>query len=84
MSWATRDERTEFRASSTSFYLNSYLEALFKHCLYFSDMPGKSCPEGSAACLVTNQGSFNMGFPKKRLELLSNDRYLHGDEGCFL
>ncbi|TWW69178.1 cation-independent mannose-6-phosphate receptor isoform X1 [Takifugu flavidus] len=38
------------------------------------NLPGKSCPEGSAACLVTSQGSFNMGFPKKRLELLSNDR----------
>ncbi|KAI3364465.1 hypothetical protein L3Q82_011257, partial [Scortum barcoo] len=36
--------------------------------------PDKSCPGGSAACLVTSQGSFNMGFPKKPLELVSRDR----------
>uniref|UniRef100_H3CWI6 Insulin-like growth factor 2 receptor n=1 Tax=Tetraodon nigroviridis TaxID=99883 RepID=H3CWI6_TETNG len=40
------------------------------------NLPEKSCPEGSAACLVTSQGSFNMGSPTKPLELLSNDRYL--------
>uniref|UniRef100_A0A8C2ZDD4 Insulin-like growth factor 2 receptor n=1 Tax=Cyclopterus lumpus TaxID=8103 RepID=A0A8C2ZDD4_CYCLU len=34
----------------------------------------KSCPEGSAACLVTTQGSYNMGSPTTQLELLSNDR----------
>lgn len=47
------------------------------HHLCSSDLPDKSCPEGSAACLVSSQGSFNMGFPTKQLELLSNDRYLH-------
>ncbi|KAM9338794.1 cation-independent mannose-6-phosphate receptor [Symphorus nematophorus] len=36
--------------------------------------PEKPCPEGSAACLVTSQGSFSMGAPKNPLELLSNDR----------
>ncbi|KAF7662089.1 hypothetical protein LDENG_00246530 [Lucifuga dentata] len=36
--------------------------------------PQASCPEGSAACLVTSQGSYNMGSPTKQLELLSNDR----------
>uniref|UniRef100_A0A8C2ZCN4 Insulin-like growth factor 2 receptor n=1 Tax=Cyclopterus lumpus TaxID=8103 RepID=A0A8C2ZCN4_CYCLU len=36
--------------------------------------PDKSCPEGSAACLVTTQGSYNMGSPTTQLELLSNDR----------
>lgn len=36
--------------------------------------PDKSCPEGSAACLVTSHGSFNMGSPNKQLELLSSDR----------
>ncbi|XP_028253968.1 cation-independent mannose-6-phosphate receptor [Parambassis ranga] len=35
--------------------------------------PGKSCPEGSAACLVTSQGSYNMGSPTNRLELISSD-----------
>ncbi|XP_049445309.1 cation-independent mannose-6-phosphate receptor isoform X1 [Epinephelus fuscoguttatus] len=36
--------------------------------------PDKSCPEESAACLVTSQGSYNMGSPTGQLELLSNDR----------
>ncbi|XP_056283695.1 cation-independent mannose-6-phosphate receptor [Pseudoliparis swirei] len=36
--------------------------------------PDKSCPEGSAACLVTAHGSYNMGSPTTQLELLSNDR----------
>ncbi|XP_074540826.1 cation-independent mannose-6-phosphate receptor [Halichoeres trimaculatus] len=36
--------------------------------------PDKFCPEGSAACLVTSHGSYNMGSPTKGLELLSNDR----------
>uniref|UniRef100_A0A3Q4BKI1 Uncharacterized protein n=1 Tax=Mola mola TaxID=94237 RepID=A0A3Q4BKI1_MOLML len=38
------------------------------------NLPGKSCPEGSAACLVTSHGSYNMGSPTKQLELLSSDR----------
>ncbi|XP_076612208.1 cation-independent mannose-6-phosphate receptor [Chaetodon auriga] len=38
------------------------------------NLPGKSCAEGSAACLVTSQGSFNMGSPSKQLELVSSDR----------
>ncbi|XP_034555992.1 cation-independent mannose-6-phosphate receptor [Notolabrus celidotus] len=38
------------------------------------NQPDKSCPEGSAACLVTSQGSYNMGSLTKQLELLSNDR----------
>ncbi|XP_068609541.1 cation-independent mannose-6-phosphate receptor [Brachionichthys hirsutus] len=37
-------------------------------------IPGKSCPEDSAACLVTSQGSYSMGSPAKGLELLANDR----------
>ncbi|XP_041660412.1 cation-independent mannose-6-phosphate receptor [Cheilinus undulatus] len=36
--------------------------------------PDKACPEGSAACLVTSNRSYNMGSPSGRLELLSNDR----------
>ncbi|KAK9531251.1 hypothetical protein VZT92_010686 [Zoarces viviparus] len=36
--------------------------------------PDKSCPEGSAACLVTSHGSYDMGSPTAQLELLSNDR----------
>ncbi|XP_032398409.1 cation-independent mannose-6-phosphate receptor isoform X1 [Etheostoma spectabile] len=36
--------------------------------------PDKPCPEGSAACLVTSQGSYNMGSPTRPLELLSSDR----------
>uniref|UniRef100_A0A8C1G8U4 Insulin-like growth factor 2 receptor n=1 Tax=Cyprinus carpio TaxID=7962 RepID=A0A8C1G8U4_CYPCA len=32
------------------------------------------CPEGSAACLTTGDGSFNMGQPGHQLELLSNDK----------
>ncbi|KAF1376907.1 hypothetical protein PFLUV_G00216350 [Perca fluviatilis] len=36
--------------------------------------PNQTCPEGSAACLVTSQGSYNMGSPTRQLELLSNDR----------
>ncbi|XP_022048417.2 cation-independent mannose-6-phosphate receptor isoform X2 [Acanthochromis polyacanthus] len=35
--------------------------------------PDKSCPEGSAACLITNQGSFSMGSPTSQLELVSDD-----------
>ncbi|KAM9840298.1 cation-independent mannose-6-phosphate receptor [Aulostomus maculatus] len=31
------------------------------------------CPEGSAACLVTASGSYNMGSPTKPLELVSSD-----------
>ncbi|KAK2889903.1 cation-independent mannose-6-phosphate receptor [Channa argus] len=37
------------------------------------DRPDKSCPEGSAACLITRQGSYNMGVPTHQLEQ-SNDR----------
>lgn len=40
-----------------------------------SDLPDKSCPEGSAACLITSQGSYNMGSPTQQLELVSSDRY---------
>ncbi|XP_077950092.1 cation-independent mannose-6-phosphate receptor isoform X1 [Gasterosteus aculeatus] len=36
--------------------------------------PDKSCPAGSAACLVTSHGSYNMGSPTTQLELSSNDR----------
>ncbi|XP_060907562.1 cation-independent mannose-6-phosphate receptor [Labrus mixtus] len=32
------------------------------------------CPEGSAACLVTTDASYNMGSPTGPLQLLSNDR----------
>ncbi|KAM4522347.1 cation-independent mannose-6-phosphate receptor isoform 2-T2 [Odontesthes bonariensis] len=35
--------------------------------------PDKSCPEGSAACLITSQGFFNMGSPADQLELVSSD-----------
>ncbi|KAG7219114.1 hypothetical protein INR49_019322 [Caranx melampygus] len=35
--------------------------------------PEKSCPEGSAACLVTSEGSFNMGSPTSALELVDSD-----------
>ncbi|XP_039980957.1 cation-independent mannose-6-phosphate receptor isoform X2 [Xiphias gladius] len=35
--------------------------------------PYKSCPEGSAACLVTSHGSYNMGSPTKPLELVDSD-----------
>ncbi|KAK7907744.1 hypothetical protein WMY93_016356 [Mugilogobius chulae] len=38
------------------------------------DLPDKSCPQGSAACLITSQGAFGMGSPTTPLELLSNDR----------
>uniref|UniRef100_A0A8C6L0H5 Insulin-like growth factor 2 receptor n=6 Tax=Nothobranchius TaxID=28779 RepID=A0A8C6L0H5_NOTFU len=37
------------------------------------DSPVKSCPDGSAACLVTKQGSFSMGSPTGPLELVSSD-----------
>ncbi|KAM3602400.1 uncharacterized protein V6R79_003255 [Siganus canaliculatus] len=36
--------------------------------------PDKSCPDGAAACVVTSQGSFNMGLPSAPLELVSNER----------
>ncbi|XP_072218868.1 cation-independent mannose-6-phosphate receptor isoform X2 [Leuresthes tenuis] len=35
--------------------------------------PDKSCPEGSAACLITSQGFFSMGSPTDQLELVSSD-----------
>ncbi|XP_040919977.1 cation-independent mannose-6-phosphate receptor isoform X2 [Toxotes jaculatrix] len=35
--------------------------------------PDKSCPEGSAACLVTSHGSYNMGSPTSPLELVDSD-----------
>ncbi|XP_070781683.1 cation-independent mannose-6-phosphate receptor [Enoplosus armatus] len=38
------------------------------------DRPDKSCPEGSAACLITSNGSYNMGSPTQQLELVSSDR----------
>ncbi|XP_070706018.1 cation-independent mannose-6-phosphate receptor [Pempheris klunzingeri] len=38
------------------------------------NLPGKSCPEGSAACLVTSQDSYNMGSPSGQLQLVSSDR----------
>ncbi|GLD49816.1 cation-independent mannose-6-phosphate receptor [Lates japonicus] len=37
------------------------------------NQPDKSCPEGSAACVVTSQGSFNMGSPTGPLELVDSD-----------
>ncbi|XP_028809164.1 cation-independent mannose-6-phosphate receptor isoform X2 [Denticeps clupeoides] len=36
--------------------------------------PQSACPEGSAACLTTSKGSFNMGFPSSPPELVSRDR----------
>uniref|UniRef100_A0A8C9ZNR3 Insulin-like growth factor 2 receptor n=1 Tax=Sander lucioperca TaxID=283035 RepID=A0A8C9ZNR3_SANLU len=45
------------------------------------NQPNTSCPVDSAACLVTSQGSYNMGSPTRQLELLSNDRYLLQYEG---
>ncbi|KAK5852634.1 hypothetical protein PBY51_006486 [Eleginops maclovinus] len=36
--------------------------------------PADSCAEGSAACLVTKHGSYDMGSPTVQLELLSNER----------
>ncbi|XP_031437958.2 cation-independent mannose-6-phosphate receptor, partial [Clupea harengus] len=36
--------------------------------------PQSACPEGSAACLTTKGGSYNMGFPSSQLELVDNDR----------
>uniref|UniRef100_A0A8C2IXB6 Insulin-like growth factor 2 receptor n=1 Tax=Cyprinus carpio TaxID=7962 RepID=A0A8C2IXB6_CYPCA len=42
---------------------------------------GSLCPEGSAACLTTGDGSFNMGQPGHQLELLSNDKYVLRYEG---
>lgn len=60
-----------------SFEILFWVLVIVNHHLCSSDLPGKSCPEGSAACLVNSHGSFDMGFPTKQLELLSNDRYLH-------
>ncbi|XP_071323597.1 cation-independent mannose-6-phosphate receptor isoform X2 [Trachinotus anak] len=37
------------------------------------NQPDKSCPEGSAACLVTKGGSYNMGSPTTQLELVDRD-----------
>lgn len=54
-----------------------WMLVVFNLLLCSSDLPGKSCPEGSAACVVKSQGSFDMGFPTKPLELVSNDRCLH-------
>lgn len=34
----------------------------------------KPCTAGSAACLVTDHGSYSMGEPTRQLELVSNDR----------
>ncbi|KAM9355931.1 cation-independent mannose-6-phosphate receptor [Pholidichthys leucotaenia] len=34
----------------------------------------KSCPEGSAACLIRGDVSYNMGSPTKQLELVAKDR----------
>ncbi|XP_050994418.1 LOW QUALITY PROTEIN: cation-independent mannose-6-phosphate receptor [Labeo rohita] len=36
--------------------------------------PGSPCPEGSAACFTSGEGSFNMGQPVNQLKLLSNDK----------
>uniref|UniRef100_A0A8C1GAT4 Insulin-like growth factor 2 receptor n=1 Tax=Cyprinus carpio TaxID=7962 RepID=A0A8C1GAT4_CYPCA len=57
----------------TDFYINICRSLrLFKSFL---------CPEGSAACLTTGDGSFNMGQPGHQLELLSNDKYVLRYEG---
>lgn len=40
------------------------------------DLPDKRCPQGSAACLITSHGAFDMGSPTTPLELLSNDRLI--------
>nr|XP_019960585.1 PREDICTED: cation-independent mannose-6-phosphate receptor-like [Paralichthys olivaceus] len=37
------------------------------------NQPDRSCPEGSAACLVTAHGSFSMGSPTRPLELVDSD-----------
>ncbi|AWP20381.1 putative cation-independent mannose-6-phosphate receptor [Scophthalmus maximus] len=37
------------------------------------NQPDKSCPDGSAACLVTSDGTYNMGSPTKPLELVDSD-----------
>uniref|UniRef100_A0A672PLU1 Cation-independent mannose-6-phosphate receptor-like n=1 Tax=Sinocyclocheilus grahami TaxID=75366 RepID=A0A672PLU1_SINGR len=42
---------------------------------------GSLCPEGSAACLTSGDGSFDMGQPVHQLELLSNDKYVLRYEG---
>lgn len=44
-------------------------------CLLCSDDPDKSCPVGSAACLVNSHGSYSMGSPTSPLELVGSDRY---------
>ncbi|XP_056150610.1 cation-independent mannose-6-phosphate receptor [Lampris incognitus] len=36
--------------------------------------PDSPCPDGSAACLTTSQGSYDMGSPTQQLELVSSDR----------
>lgn len=38
------------------------------------DRDESSCPQGSAACLKTSSGSFDMGHPAQQLELISNDK----------
>ncbi|XP_024119822.2 cation-independent mannose-6-phosphate receptor [Oryzias melastigma] len=35
--------------------------------------PDKSCPEGSAACLVSSDGSVSMGLPTRQLEHVNSD-----------
>lgn len=37
------------------------------------NLPDKSCTEGSAACLITHDNSYNMGFPTQQLELMTDD-----------
>ncbi|XP_054910202.1 cation-independent mannose-6-phosphate receptor [Poeciliopsis prolifica] len=37
------------------------------------NMADKPCAEGSAACLITGQGSFSMGVPSRPLEAVSSD-----------
>uniref|UniRef100_A0A8C1Z5G4 Insulin-like growth factor 2 receptor n=1 Tax=Cyprinus carpio TaxID=7962 RepID=A0A8C1Z5G4_CYPCA len=41
----------------------------------------RASEQGSAACLTTGDGSFNMGQPGHQLELLSNDKYVLRYEG---
>ncbi|KAM4632802.1 LOW QUALITY PROTEIN: cation-independent mannose-6-phosphate receptor [Polymixia lowei] len=50
---------------SSSFYINICRSL---------NRPESSCTEGSAACLTTSQGSYDMGHPTLQLELVSSDR----------
>lgn len=42
----------------------------------YPDRDESPCPQGSAACLTSSSGSFDMGQPVQQLELISNDKYV--------